>query len=272
MRRRPITAALLAVTLLATACSDDEPDAATTTTSAPTTQTTEAEPEVAHAGYAGHEPEQYAGTSNWICHPDLADDECTDLSTTVIAPDGTREVVEAQRAPADETDFDCFYVYPTTSADPTPVADLDVDSGCVISFAAYAADSPPAEGSLFGRVRDTGEPALCVDPLALTGDDDPLGDAVVVTSGGLLGAPTSGLEDVTTPFATVVDAVRTRCAEADGYRYLAIERPADDPRPLDALVEQRLGPTWGLHLLDANLVQGDLIELVERQARAHAAG
>lgn len=36
--------------------------------------------------------------------------------------------MEAQRARADEAGFDCFCVYPTTSADPTPVADLDVDA------------------------------------------------------------------------------------------------------------------------------------------------
>jgi hypothetical protein len=36
------------------------------------------------------------------------------------------------------------------------------------------------------------------------------------------------------------------------------------------MLEQRLGPTWGLHLYDANLAQDDLIALVARQADAHA--
>jgi hypothetical protein len=401
MRSRRLAAPLLAAVLLAgaVACSGDDDDSSatdgTTTTTAEevtSTTTTEVPGPDPFAGYADHEPAQYAGTSNWICHPDLADDECTDLSTTVIAPDGSRTEQEAQRAAADDASFDCFYVYPTTSADPTPVADLDVDAserdtvraqvgryasacrvfapayrqvtlgglgggataedrelgygdvvdawktyvveenegrgvvlighsqgagvlrrliteeidgepelrdllvsalllgsavpaegfpevppcasaddvGCVVSFAAYPAANPPVEGALFGKVRDSGEPALCVDPLALDPDGDALGDAVLVTSDGLLGAPTAGFDDVTTPFVSLPDAVRTSCAEEGGFRYLAIEVAGDDPRPLEGLVEQRLGPTWGLHLLDANLVQDDLIELVQRQAGAWA--
>lgn len=405
MSRRRLAPPLLAGLLLAgaVACaSDDDPSATdATTTTAPaseedeettTTSTTEAEDAEAYTGYADHEPAQYAGTSNWICHPDLADDECTDLTTTVISPDGGREVVEAERAPADEAGFDCFYVYPTTSADRTPVADLAVDAserdtvraqvgryasacrvfapayrqvtlgglgggataedrelgyadvvdawktyvdgendgrgvvlighsqgagvlrrliteevdpepglrdllvsalllgsavaaegfpqvppcaahddtGCVVSYAAYPAASPPVEGALFGRVRDSGQPALCVDPLALDPGGDGLGDAVLVTSDGLLGSPTSGFEDVATPFVSLPDAVRTSCADLGGYRYLAVETAEGDPRPLGALVEQRLGPTWGLHLMDANVVQDDLIELVSSQAEAWA--
>jgi hypothetical protein len=398
MRPGRLVLALVPLLLVAAACSgdDDATGQATTTTTDEATSSTTGEPEERSpdAGDDDHEPAQYAGTSNWICHPDLGSDECTDLSTTVIAPDGTRTVEEGERSPAEETDFDCFYVYPTTSADPTPVADLDVDAserdtvraqvgryasacrvfapayrqvtlgglgggataedreigyadvldawktyvveqndgrgvvlighsqgagvlrrliteevdpdpelrellvsalllgsavpadgfpevppcasaedvGCVVSFASYPAASPPVEGALFGRVRDTGEPALCVDPLALADRSDGLGDAVLVSSDGLLGAPTAGFDDVTTPFISLPDAVRTSCTEQSGYAYLAVDVAADDPRPLDVLVEQRLGPTWGLHLLDANLAQDDMIALVTRQAEAWAAG
>lgn len=46
----------------------------------------------------------------------------------------------------------------------------------------------------------------------------------------------------------------------------------DDPRSVAGLVRQGLGPTWGLHLLDANLAQDVLIDLVSRQAEARAGG
>jgi len=39
-----------------------------------------------------------------------------------------------------------------------------------------------------------------------------------------------------------------------------------DKRDTSKLLEERLGPTWGLHLNDANLPQDDLIEIVGRQA------
>ena len=94
---------------------DDAPRPTTSTTSAPTTT-------VAPVPYPDHVSALYAGTQNWICHPDLAADECRDLAATVIAPDGSATVEEV--APAVDPSFDCFYVYPTTSADVGPNSDL----------------------------------------------------------------------------------------------------------------------------------------------------
>jgi hypothetical protein len=45
------------------------------------------------------------------------------------------------------------------------------------------------------------------------------------------------------------------------------QRKADDVRP--ELIDS-LGPGWGLHLVDVNVVQGDLVRLVGRQAAAWA--
>ncbi len=413
--RRSITALLLTLALVGAACSDGD-DEAVDVAGAPveeengeeeTSEETgeeetgaspgapEAEDEPAFAAYEDHEPAQYAGTENWICHPQLADDHCDDLDTTVVRADGTRQVEAFQ--PATDPSFDCFYVYPTTSSDPEVNSDLEVDAsetdtvraqvarytsvcsvyapayrqvtlaglgggatpearelaygdvldawktyvgqadgrdvalighsqgagllrrlvseeiepeeglraqlvsavllgtsvpvpaeggaaggaepvpacgpdverGCLLSFSSYPAASPPVEGALFGRVRDDGQPALCVDPVALAGDDG-LADAVLPTATSLLGG-VAGFEDVTTPFVTLPDAVRTSCATSAGYGFLAVEQadPAD-PRPVGGLVEQRLGPTWGLHLFDANLAQDDLIAVVAAQAEAEA--
>jgi hypothetical protein len=400
MRGTAVVVGVVAALVLG-ACADDADEASSSTT-ASTESTTASMSEAseasdgseasgAEAPYPEHRSEQYAGTQNWICHPDLADDVCRDLTTTVIAPDGSRTVDEL--APAEDPSFDCFYVYPTTSMDPPPNSDLspdasetdtvraqvaryasvcrvfapvyrsvplaglgggagqdafllayqDVvdawrsyvtdqndgrgvvlighsqgsghlrrlveeeidgspalrdlvvsvvllggavpadgfehippcesadDSGCVISYASYPADHPPAEGAIFGRLRDTGEPALCVDPEELLGGgDEPVG-AVLPTQLSLLGG-VQGFEDVRTPFVRLPHAVRTSCAETNGYGYLAVElAPAEgDVRDLSGLVEQRLGPSWGLHLLDANIGQDALIEVVARQAEAHA--
>jgi hypothetical protein len=55
----------------------------------------------------------------------------------------------------------------------------------------------------------------------------------------------------------------------NGFRFLAVSKAdAADARPLDRFLVQLLGPDWGLHLVDASVVQGDLVELVGRQAAA----
>lgn len=62
----------------------------------------------------------------WLCRPGLADNPCeSDLTTTVIAADGSTTVEEA--APAQEPPIDCFYVYPTVSSQQTVNANLDID-------------------------------------------------------------------------------------------------------------------------------------------------
>lgn len=394
VRSRRIAAIALVALLVAVACTSDD-DAAddvppSTTTEAPTTtvestNTTTAAP----APYPDHVSEQYAGLDAWICHPDLDEDVCTELSTTVIEPDGTATVIPAE--PASDPAFDCFYVYPTTSGDPGPSSDLDVDgseistvraqaarfatecrvfapayrqvtvpallgggataeawgtaygdvvdawrsyvtdagedrsvvlighsqgaghlrrliedeitptpalrdrvasavllgsavpadgfdglppcasaddSGCVLSWAAYPAEEPPVSGAIFGR--GTGEAALCTDPTALLERDEPA-EVVVPTQSSLLGGG-GGFDDVDTPFVTLPASVQLSCTEADGYGYLSVALAGEpgDVRSLDFLVAQALGPTWGLHLLDAQLAQDQLIELVSRQAEAHA--
>jgi hypothetical protein len=62
----------------------------------------------------------------WLCRPGLADNPCeSDLTTTVVAADGSGTVEEA--APAKDPPIDCFYVYPTVSTQATINATLDID-------------------------------------------------------------------------------------------------------------------------------------------------
>lgn len=267
--------------------------------------TTETVPRTStYAGYGGHVPAQYAGTSNWICHPDLEADPCRDLLTTVIEPDGSRPLDELQ--PAADPRFDCFYVYPTTSADPTPASDLTFDDfevggdlaeipacttaeevACVISYSSYPADAPPTEGAEQGRAAGTVErnlslednqqvleedmQALCVNPAELAGIDGPV-DAVTFTEPALLGW-ISGFDDVATPFVSLTAVVRMHCEQQGEHTYLAVGlADPSDLRPAIGLVEQRFGPAIGLHLLDANLGQDLVIDVVTEQADAHARG
>jgi pimeloyl-ACP methyl ester carboxylesterase len=62
----------------------------------------------------------------WLCRPGLADNPCeSDLATTVVSADGTSTTESATRA--EDPPIDCFYVYPTVSAQKTQNATLQID-------------------------------------------------------------------------------------------------------------------------------------------------
>ena len=68
------------------------------------------------------EPADYSDKANWLCRPEIPGPCQAAIAATIIAPDGklTQEIF----TPAADPPVDCFYVYPTTSLDTTPNADL----------------------------------------------------------------------------------------------------------------------------------------------------
>lgn len=140
---------------------------------------------------------------------------------------------------------------------------------CVVSYAAFRDTVPPGEGALFGRAGDG--PAICVNPV------DPSGGALVsqpyftTQSTGLLGGAVStfdeGVEapEITTPFVTYPDMVTLQCADDGTFGYLELSiTTADGPRTDD--IGGDLTPEWGMHLVDANVAMGDLVDLVRAQS------
>jgi hypothetical protein len=74
----------------------------------------------------------------WLCHPGTGSDPCAaSLDATVVTASGTRSVV----SPATPTDtgFDCFYVYPTVSAQSTDNSSLAVGTAEINVAKAQAA-------------------------------------------------------------------------------------------------------------------------------------
>ncbi len=66
-----------------------------------------------------------ASSTVWLCRPGMANDPCTvNLNATVVGPTGARTAQPAQ--PAANPPYDCFYVYPTVSAEKGDNADLAV--------------------------------------------------------------------------------------------------------------------------------------------------
>ena len=64
----------------------------------------------------------YAQDAAWLCRPGRADPCAANQDVTVVRADGKTKVerFRAEKAAA----FDCFYVYPTVSMDPTPNSDM----------------------------------------------------------------------------------------------------------------------------------------------------
>jgi hypothetical protein len=82
----------------------------------------------------------YGDGKTWLCRPGRADACVVDLTTTVVAADGTltREAWKANPTAA----IDCFYVYPTVSLDKTGNSDMepgDEENGVVrVQLARFA--------------------------------------------------------------------------------------------------------------------------------------
>lgn len=106
-----MTRACRLATILIAGCVTAVPAAARQTPTTPPAETAPA-------------PNDYGRDESWLCRPGRQDACAIDLTTMVVAPDGTatRETWAANpNAP-----IDCFYVYPTVSRDPLTFSDMTI--------------------------------------------------------------------------------------------------------------------------------------------------
>ena len=73
----------------------------------------------------GVPPNDYADGASWLCRPGRHDACAVDMTTTVVAADGTLTPEPWSADP--DAPIDCFYVYPTVSTDPAPNSDMAPD-------------------------------------------------------------------------------------------------------------------------------------------------
>jgi len=155
-------------------------------------------------------------------------------------------------------------------------------TGCVISYVSFRADSPPpATSKFFGKVAEPGMKAACVNPAALAGGSAPVrsyfSDQTIM--GTTMRPATAWAKNATvsTPFVELPGLVSAECVSQGGFDYLAVTVHPDkaDPRadniPGDLLVLGQPLKDWGLHLVDVNLTMGDLVAVVGEQSKAYAA-
>lgn len=68
-------------------------------------------------------PNDYSKAETWLCRPDKTDGACnSNQDATEVSASGATKALPFKRAT--NAPFDCFYVYPTASEDPTPNSDM----------------------------------------------------------------------------------------------------------------------------------------------------
>lgn len=163
----------------------------------------------------------------------------------------------------------------------TPLCRRAGQTGCVVTYMSFRAETPPPEGSLFGRATRPGMTAGCTNPAALAGGAAPL-DAYWFTGGAAAQGPNpvvwSSAGAPPAPFAHISGLVTGTCVNDGPLGYLRISTNADpadartDRIPGDVILFGQLQPGWGLHPADMYLTQGDLIRVVQAQSAAFLRG
>jgi len=154
--------------------------------------------------------------------------------------------------------------------------------GCAIAYSSFRADSPPPPGSRFGQGRK-GDVAACVNPAALGGGSGELHAYFAASSGQIANAASAQPAWITppkpiaTPFVETPGLLTAECISDSHGDYLAItihptpggERANDIGG--DVMFGGEIQKTWGLHLMDADLNMGNLVEIVGEESKAYLA-
>jgi hypothetical protein len=159
-----------------------------------------------------------------------------------------------------------------------PACRTPTQHACVVAYSMFSI--PPPANSYFGRA-DTaigrtrattaGLQVLCVNPADLRGGTaglHPYFPAQMLGGTHLVGQAQSFLPNLTTGFVAFPGQLTGACRNVGGASWLQIDHPARGTGSADLPLAraQTLGPRWGLHLLDFNADQGDLINLVGEEA------
>jgi hypothetical protein len=136
---------------------------------------------------------------------------------------------------------------------------------CVIAFSTYNDPAPP--DAVFGR----GDGAICTNPAALGGGEAPI-DPVLPHEPFAPGTPIAAgiaalgfpIPESSATWLAFPDSYTARCVDDGATNVLVVT-----PRPGAPTLSAWPAPTWGLHMVDANIALGDLERLVRRQAATY---
>lgn len=149
-----------------------------------------------------------------------------------------------------------------------PLCTRPLETGCVVAYRTHHASKPVDPSRWAPRA---GRETACVDPSALDRPEPERSSPHTLARAyyparGDLARFVRGASDVSTPFLVVRDFYRAKCVHGErGYAYLAVDSESEGPVDL-ASRRFDLGKL-GLHVLDLQLPQGDLVDLVARRTR-----
>jgi hypothetical protein len=161
-----------------------------------------------------------------------------------------------------------------------PLCKSPSQTGCVITFASFRSTVPPPANTLFGKVPDATMMAACTNPASLAGGRGQL-HAYLTKDGGTITSTASikpwvaPEKPIDTPWVSVPGLLTAECKTNENATYLEVTVHGD---PTDARVDDITGDlgagaqvlaNWGLHLIDVNLVMGNLVDIVGQQAKAY---
>lgn len=154
------------------------------------------------------------------------------------------------------------------------------ETGCVVTWATFRSTAPPPADSFFGRPRSGDGIAGCVNPAGIGAGEVELHPyfpadrtASILASlgaGGSAGSWIAGVDTLPeTPFVSVPGLLTGACISTDGFNYLSVTVHPEPGARVDDIGGD-LTPQWGLHLVDVNLVMGDIVDRVSEQSERYS--
>jgi len=160
-----------------------------------------------------------------------------------------------------------------------PLCHSATQTGCVIAYSSFRSTIPPPANTRFGKTTAENMTAACTNPAALAGDSGELHAYLSSTGRTITGTTAPGPwitpeVPIETPWVSVPAMLTGECKSNEYATYLEVTVHPDPSghRTSDIIGDlgapDRIQADWGLHLVDMNLAMGNLVEVVNRQAKA----
>jgi hypothetical protein len=162
-----------------------------------------------------------------------------------------------------------------------PLCHSAKQTGCVVTYASFRATAPPPANSRFGKVPGENMVSACTNPAALGGGRGELHAYFSARGAGIVSTEVVQTEwvkgggPIDTPFVSVPGMLTAECVSNENGSYLAVSvngNPADprtDDITGDVVTNGQVMRDWGLHLIDVGVAMGNLLDIVDQQAKAY---